>query len=131
MNKILTATEGDPTAIMTIIHIMTYKIIPSSHRDKTFKYYGKSFYGDSFLLNPRQLLVERKNYSNVEAAIYVQVASYRKYFEYKRTGDTTLQLLHFPLLEEIINENRLLRIENGVIHFKFEDNAKQWSKNGN
>ena len=127
MNKILTATEGDPTAIMTIIHIMTYKIIPSSHRDKTFKYYGKSFYGNSFLLNPRQLLVERKNYSNLEAAIYVQVASHRNYFEYKRTGDTTLPLIHLPMLEDIINNNRLLQMKDGVIHFKFEDNAK-WKK---
>tara|TARA_R100000329_G_scaffold109138_1_gene89615 strand:+ start:2040 stop:2450 length:411 start_codon:yes stop_codon:yes gene_type:complete len=131
MEKIMRVSDGDPTSILTVIHILTYNRIPSSNKDPIYKYYGKSYLGNSFLANPKQLLVERKNYSNLEAANYVVVASYRNYHEYKRTGDTTLQLLHFPLFEEIINENRLLRIENGVIHFKFEDNAKQWSKNGN
>ena len=131
MEKIMRISDGDPTSILTVIHILTYNRIPSSNKDPIYKYYGKSYLGNSFLANPKQLLAERKNYSNLEAANYVVVASYRNYQEYKRTGDTTLQLLHFPLLEEIINENRLLRIENGVIHFKFEDNAIQWSKNGN
>ena len=131
MEKIMRISDGDPTSILTVIHILTYNRIPSSNKDPIYKYYGKSYLGNSFLANPKQLLAERKNYSNLEAANYVVVASYRNYHEYKRTGDTTLQHLHFPLFEEIINENRLLRIENGVIHFKFEDNAKQWSKNGN
>ena len=131
MEKIMRISDGDPTSILTVIHILTYNRIPSSNKDPIYKYYGKSYLGNSFLANPKQLLVERRNYSNLEAANYVLVASYRNYHEYKRTGDTTLPLIHLPLLEEIINENRLLRMENGVIHFKFEDNAKQWRKNGN
>ena len=131
MNKIMTVTKGNPTQIITVIHILTYNKIPSSYKDPTYKYYGKSFLGNSFLTNPKQLLVEKRKYIKLDAANYVLVASYRNYHEYKRTGDTTLPLIHLPLLEEIINENRLLRMENGVIHFKFEDNAKQWSKNGN
>ena len=133
MEKIMRITEGDPTEILTLIHILTYNRIPSSHKDPTYKYYGKSYLGNSFLANPKQLLAERKNYSNLECANYVCVASYRNYHEYKRTGDSTLPLIHLPMLEEIIKENRLLQMKNGVIHFKFEDNAKQWSKrkNGN
>ena len=133
MEKIMRASDGDPTSILTIIHILTYNRIPSSNKDPIYKYYGKSYLGNSFLANPKQLLVERKNYSNLEAANYVCVASYRNYHEYQKNGNTTLELIHLPMLEEIIEENRLLQMKDGVIHFKFEDNAKQWSKrkNGN
>ena len=122
--KIFQETGGDSTSVLTIIHLLTYKRIPRSRKDNTYKYFGKSFVGDSFLLNPRQLLVERRNYSNKEAAEYVAVASFRNYFNYRQTGETTLELIHLPVETTIVNRNRLLRIENGLVHFLFEDNAK-------
>ena len=122
--KIYGETKGDSVSILTIIHLLTYKRIPASRKDKTYKYFGKSFLGNSFLLNPRQLLAERKNYSNKEAAEYIAVASYRNYFNYNKTGETTLELIHLPVETTIVNRNRLLRIENGLVHFLFEDNAK-------
>ena len=121
--KIFREAKGDSVSILTIIHLITYKRIPASRKDKTYKYFGKSFLGDSFLLNPRQLLAERKNYSNKEAAEYVAVASYRNFFNYKQTGETTLELIHLPVKTTIVNRNRLLRIDNGLVHFLFEDNA--------
>ena len=121
--KIYREAKGDSVSILTIIHLLTYKRIPASRKDKTYKYFGKSFLGDSFLLNPRQLLAERKNYSNKEAAEYVAVASYRNFFNYKQTGETTLELIHLPVETTIVNRNRLLRIDNGLVHFLFEDNA--------
>ena len=122
--KINSETKGDSTSILTVIHLLTYKRIPASRKDNTYKYFGKSFVGDSFLLNPRQLLAERRNYSNKEAAEYIAVASYRNYFNYKQTGETTLELMHLPVNTSIVNRNRLLRVENGLVHFLFEDNAK-------
>ena len=122
--KINSETKGDSTSILTIIHLLTYKRIPASRKDNTYKYFGKSFVGDSFLLNPRQLLAERRNYSNKEAAEYIAIASYRNYFNYKQTGQTTLELIHLPVTTTIVNRNRLLRIENGLVHFLFEDNGK-------
>jgi len=74
--KINSETNGDSTSILTIVHLLTYKRVPASRKDKTYKYFGKSFVGDSFLVNPRQLLVERRNYSNKEAAEYIAIASY-------------------------------------------------------
>ena len=129
-DKIMRTTEGDPASVLTIIHILTYNRLPYSKNDPTYKYYGKDFIGNSFLINPEKLLVERKNYSNVEASIYIMVASYRNYLYYKNTGRTSLELIHLPFVEKIINTNRLLRMEDGVIHFKFEDNAKE-KQNGN
>jgi hypothetical protein len=122
--KIYRETKGDSVSILTIIHLLTYKRIPASRKDKTYKYFGKSFLGNSFLLNPRQLLAERKNYSNKEAAEYIAIASYRNYFNYNKTGETTLELMHLPVNTTTVNRNRLLRIENGLVHFLFEDNAK-------
>ena len=125
--KIFREAKGDSVSILTIIHLLTYKRIPASRKDKTYKYFGKSFLGQSFLLNPRQLLAERRNYSNKEAAEYVAVASYRNYFNYRQTGKTTLELLHLPVDTTIVNRNRLLQIKDGLVHFKFEDNAN-WRK---
>ena len=122
--KIYREAKGDSVSILTIIHLLTYKRIPASRKDKTYKYFGKSFLGDSFLCNPRQLLVERRSYSNKDAAEYIAVASYRNYFEFMQSGKTTLELLHLPVDTTIVNRNRLLHLKDGLIHFEFEDNAK-------
>ena len=129
--KILKVTEGDSNSIVLIVHMLTYPRVPSSYRDPTYQYYGQSFEGFSFLLNPEKLLTERLNYSNREAAEYVAVASYRNYLEYMKTGDAKLHLIDFPLFEEIINNNRLLHMEDGTIHFKFEEALNNEKTNGN
>ena len=129
-DKIMRATNGESTKIVTVIELLTYQRIPFNKKDKTYNYYGKDFSGNSFLVNPERLLIEARNYSMKEAAEYFAVASYRNYYHYKTTGDTTLQMLHLPVNPDIINNNRLLRTENGVIYFQFEDNAKE-EKNGN
>ena len=128
--KILKVTEGDSNSIVLIVHMLTYPRVPTSYRDPTYKYYGQSFEGFSFLLNPEKLLTERLKYTNREAAEYVAVASYRNYLEYNKTGDTRLHLIDFPLFEEIINNNRLLHMEDGTIHFKFEEALNNEKTNG-
>ena len=128
--KILKVTEGDSNSIVLIVHMLTYPRVPTSYRDPTYKYYGQSFEGFSFLLNPEKLLTERLKYTNREAAEYVAVASYRNYLEYNKTGDTRLHLIDFPLFEEIINNNRLLHMKDGTIHFKFEEALNNEKTNG-
>ena len=128
--KILKVTEGDSNSIVLIVHMLTYPKVPSNYRDPTYKYYGQSFEGFSFLLNPEKLLTERLKYTNREAAEYVAVASYRNYLEYNKTGDTRLHLIDFPLFEEIINNNRLLHMKNGTIRFKFEEALNNEKTNG-
>ena len=128
--KILKVTEGDSNSIVLIVHMLTYPRVPSSYRDPTYKYYGQSFEGFSYLLNPEKLLTERLKYTNREAAEYVAVASYRNYLEYNKTGDTRLHLIDFPLFEEIINNNRLLHMKNGTIRFKFEEALNNEKTNG-
>ena len=128
--KILKVTEGDSNSIVLIVHMLTYPRVPSSYRDPTYKYYGQSFEGFSYLLNPEKLLTERVKYTNREAAEYVAVASYRNYLEYMKTGDAKLHLIDFPLFEDIINNNRLLHMKDGTIHFKFEEALNNEKTNG-
>ena len=120
--KILQTTNSDASQIMLIIHMLTHnKRIPQNYKDPTYKYYGQSFEGYSFLLNPKKLLAERTKYTNKECAEYVGIASYRNYMDYKTTGESSLQLINLPFLEGIFNNNRLLTMKEGIIYFKFED----------
>ena len=120
--SILKSSNGNVNDIITILRIITYKITPKNYYDKTFKFYQKNYGGSSYLVHPEILLTQgRSQYSDKEVAEYVGVASFRNYYEYKRTGNKTLDLIHCPVSEETIKSNRLLDIRDGCIHFLFEE----------
>ena len=118
--KILDITEADAGSIILIIHMLTYPRVPYDFKDPTYKYYGQTFEGFSYLLNPEELLKKRTKYSNQEIAEYIGVASYRNYNDYKETGETMLPLINLPMLAEIFENNRLLHFKDGMVHFKYE-----------
>ena len=120
--KIRKETDGKVGDIVSILYILTYKKEPPINRkDRRFKYWNKSFHGKSFLLNSEALLIQRNRYSDVEIAQYAGIASLRNYFDYQSKKDTTLDLLFFTGKQEILTNNRLLRVENDRIHFLFEE----------
>jgi|TARA_B110000977_G_scaffold201473_1_gene296234 hypothetical protein len=119
--KILEASHGNVGDIITILRIVTYKLTPKNYYDKTFRFYEKSFHGSSFLVNPVALLEKGRAFSDKEVAEYVGVASFRNSFEYAKTKDTTLDLIYSQVSENTINQNRLLEIRDGIIHFKYEE----------
>ena len=119
--KILEATNGNVANIITIMRIITFKITPKNYYDKTFKFYEKNFHGSSFLLNPKDLLEKGRAFSDKEVAEYVGVASFRNSYEYVKTKDTTLDLIFCQVSEDTINQNRLLEIRDGKVHFKYEE----------
>lgn len=119
--KILRESKGSVKDIMTILNILTYKLPPVNRYDRKFKFWTKSFYGNSFLVNPKPIFIQRRRYSDSELVQYAGIASLRNYFEYQKNKDTTLDLLHFTGNEDSIKNNRLLRIEDGRIHFLFEE----------
>ena len=119
--KILEASNGNVADIITIMRIITFRITPKNYYDKTFRFYEKSFHGSSFLVNAEDLLQEGRAYSDKEVAEYVGVASFRNYYEYKKTKDTTLDLIFCQVSENTINQNRLLEIRDRKIHFKYEE----------
>ena len=122
--KIKKESNGNVKDILTILHILTYKLPPVNRHDRIYKFWQKSFYGHSFLVNPEPLFIQRRRYSDSEIAQYAGIASLRNYYEYQKTKDTTLDLFYFTGNEDIIESNRLLWIEEDSIHFKFEEITK-------
>ena len=120
-NKIMRVSNGNVDDMIQILRIITYKIQPKNYYDKTFKFYKHKFGGSSFILNPKDLLEHGRGLSDKEVAEYAGVASFRNYHEYLKTKDTTLDLLECPVSEEIINNNRLLEIKDGRVHFYYEE----------
>jgi hypothetical protein len=119
--KIQKESNGNVKDILTILHILTYKLPPVNRHDRIYKFWQKSFHGHSFLVNPEPLFIQRRRYSDSEIAQYAGIASLRNYYEYQNTKDTTLDLFLFTGNQDIIENNRLLWIEEDSIHFKFEE----------
>ena len=122
--KIKKESNGNVKDILTILHILTYKLPPVNRHDRIYKFWQKSFHGYSFLVNPEPLFIQRRRYSDSEIAQYAGIASLRNYYEYQNTKDTTLDLFLFTGNQDIIESNRLLWIEGDSIHFKFEEITK-------
>lgn len=122
--KIQKESNGNVKDILTILHILTYKLPPVNRHDRIYKFWQKSFHGHSFLVNPEPLFIQRRRYSDSEIAQYAGIASLRNYYEYQNTKDTTLDLFLFTGNQDIIESNRLLWIEGDSIHFKFEEITK-------
>jgi len=119
--KIKKESNGNVKDILTILHILTYKLPPVNRHDRIYKFWQKSFHGHSFLVNPEPLFIQRRRYSDSEIAQYAGIASLRNYYEYQNSKDTTLDLFLFTGNQDIIENNRLLWIEEDSIHFKFEE----------
>ena len=120
-NKILDTAEGSPLAVYLIFKMLVMKEIPTNKFDKIYKYVDLSFTGSSFLVNPEQLVFESYKYSYREIAQYLSLASIRPISEYYATGKTSLDQRLVEFEEELYEENSLLRIENGEIHFIYEE----------
>jgi hypothetical protein len=124
-NKIMRISKGNVGNIIQILRIITYKIQPKNYYDKTFKFYKYKFGGSSYILNPKDLLERGRAFSDREVVEYAGVASFRNYHEYVNTKDTTLDFLMSPISEGIINNNRLLELKDGRVHFMFEETMEK------
>lgn len=120
LRKIMNKVGNSSTGIITALKAHCTHALPRNRRDPIYKYYGMDFSGDSFLLNPFKLFQYEFKYSQKEIAHYICLASLRSFNEYTLTSDATLDLFHSPMEESIIQQNKLLKIENGRIHFLFE-----------
>jgi len=128
--KIYQASEGSSSACVEIIDMMYYKKIPYNSYDSLYKYRDKDFSGDSFLIQPGILLEQAFRFDSKEIAIYVALAARRKLSDYIAFGYKTLSVRHAPQLIKLIEDNRLLYIKDGQIHFIYEE-AQRRNKNGN
>ena len=123
--KIYDVSEGNVLEIFKIFEMVSKNLIPDSKYDVLYKYRKHDFTGTSFLVHPDVLLYNAYKHTYRDIATYLASASIRSVSEYLATETTTLELLHVPfanLLVDNINKNSLLRLDdNNLIHFLYEE----------
>ena len=126
--KIYKKSGGNVLEIFYILEMLVNKSIPTHRGDKLYKYSKVDFSGQSFILHPDVLLYNSYKHSYKDIAAYLATASFRSLAEYAATQTTTLELLHIPFadfLVENIKTNSLLRVEDELVHFLYEEVPKE------
>ena len=126
--KIYKKSGGNVVEIFCIFEMLVKKSIPLYRGDKLYKYSKADFNGLRFLAHPDVLLYNSYKHSYKDIAAYIATASFRSLAEYAATQTTTLELLHIPFadfLVENIKTNSLLRIEDDLVHFLYEEVPKE------
>lgn len=119
--KMFEAAEGSPTAVFVIFKMLVNNAIPRNKYDDIYKYAGKHFNGQSFVVHPDVLLHSSYKHEYREIAQYLALASLRPYADYLITGDTTLDIELSEVPQELYENNSLLRIEDDRLHFLYEE----------
>lgn len=126
--KIYKKSGGNVLEIFYILEMLVNKSIPTHRGDKLYKYSKVDFNGLSFIVHPDVLLYNSYKHSYKDIAAYLATASFRSLAEYVATQTTTLELLHIPFadfLVENIKTNSLLRVEDDLVHFLYEEVPKE------
>jgi len=123
--KVFETANGSPLECCRIMEMLINKQIPTNRYDPIFKYSKKSFNGTSFLLHPEVMSLNAYKYSHRDVAVYYALAAIRSMADYLATQQTTLDLLYVPVDLDLIQENRLLRLDGDIVHFKYEEVTKR------
>ena len=119
--KIVNKTKGSATDILIIMHWLTFMSLPQTRHDRIMKYIHYNFVGDSFAVNLKPFFFEAKNYTPQDRLQYLSLMSRRSFADYMHEKTVTLDLSHSDVSQDAIDNNRLLTLEDGLIHFKYED----------
>ena len=103
------ASEGSPLALFIIFKMLVTGAVPRNKYDNIYKYAGKHFNGESFLVHPDLLLHYAYKYEYREIAQYLALASMRRYADYAATGKTTLDLLECEVDQELLKKTVYFR----------------------
>jgi|LakMenEpi03Aug12_release.lakeMendotaPanAssembly.Ray.scaffolds.fasta_scaffold45813_5 hypothetical protein len=118
--KVRTQSNGKISAVIQIISAITWpEVLPTRRQIMVNKFYGKDFSGNSFLLNPEDLLNKKYELKPKDIVEYIMLASKRCYADYLITAKTTLDARLVPYT---VSGNELLTIANNEIYFKYEGN---------
>jgi len=120
--KIYEASGGSSKECYRIFKMLTKAEVPYNKYDKLYKYRNYDFSGLSFLIHPERLVYEFYRYTHKDICIYVALASLRSLAEYKISGTKTLELsLSKANPKDYLNKPSLLYVQNGLIHFVYEE----------
>jgi|TARA_X000000950_G_scaffold59557_1_gene72296 hypothetical protein len=99
------------------------KQIPKNKYDPIYRYSQKNFSGISFMLHPDVLLYHSFKYKYREIAQYISLCALRSSADFISTQDPSLDVILLPGLdpEKIIENNRLLIIDEDKVYFRYEE----------
>jgi hypothetical protein len=124
-SKVYNRAGGNILMCNLIMSMLTKKTLPANKRDPLYKFSTVNFKGTDFLLHPDVLLYNSYKYDQREIAIYYALAAMRNVADYYAIKKITLDTFHCPVDLDDIKNIRLLRIEDGDIHFKYEEVRKE------
>ena len=125
LRKILNKTGQSSKSVLMAFKAHASSRLPKNRFDPLYSYAQADFSGDSFMLNPHELINYAFRWTPKEVAQYIGLASFRNYGHYSVTGDKSLDLFHSPVDQDTIQQNRLLRIVDGRVHFYYEEDTKR------
>jgi hypothetical protein len=128
LRKIFNKTGRSSKQIILAFRAHISSHTPKNIYDPLYKYYYTDFSGESYMLNPHELVQNVFRWSNREVAQYIALASFRSYTEYTLTKDASLDLLHSVMDKDNINKNRLLRIVDNKVRFYYEEDISRRNK---
>ena len=120
-DKISRAANGKLDRIITIFDMIVFNRKVRSLSDSRRWVAGKEYSGDSFMLNPEELLQYKNCYTRKEVCRYIALCARRSYADYKIYGTKTLDLVKCPLPLYKLQRNRLLEIKDNKIYFLYEE----------
>jgi hypothetical protein len=113
-------TQGDPEYLITALeHWYKGRRYKKNTKEK-YKPLTKPLWGDSFILNPRELFQDRLTDINYIAQ-YISLAGRRDYLLYRKYGVRYLDLSFFPDIIVNLHQNPLLIPKNKQLYFKYEE----------
>jgi len=123
--KVLKESRRSNAELLKIMTYLTFRPKIYSLYDPFLEYSFKDWSGNSFLRNPEPLFINRKRFPDKQIVEYIGLASLRNYSEFVMTGKLTLDLLACAGKEDLIDNNRLLLLKDGEIHFLYEEAQKE------
>tara|TARA_S200000501_G_scaffold166703_1_gene157069 strand:- start:1183 stop:1584 length:402 start_codon:yes stop_codon:yes gene_type:complete len=123
--KIFEISESNPFTIFIIFRMLTAGLIPDNKYDKLYEFSKANFSGDSFMLHPDILLFNAYKYEYSDIAQYIALCSLRPLSDYQATGKIDLSLEEVDIDPNLFKDNSLLRIEDDIIHFIYEEVPKE------
>ena len=121
--KIYDASQGSVIEIVRIFRMIVEKQIPKNKYDPIYRYSQKNFSGISFMVHPDVLLYHSFKYKYREIAQYISLCALRSSADFISTQDPSLDVILLPGLdpEKIIENNRLLIIDEDKVYFRYEE----------
>jgi len=121
--KIYDASKGNVVEIVRIFRMIVEKQLPKNKYDPIYRYSQKDFSGISFMLHPDVLLYHSFKYKYREVAQYISLCALRSSADFISTQDPSLDVVLMPGLspEKIIENNRLLEIDEDRVYFRYEE----------